>query len=305
MDARCVSVISVLLLAVFTAAADARATRCRVEDCPNFRAIRYYEELGCVPSDGSRECCPSRFDCSTLLSLDKTKCYYKGKTYEPGVETGEELDFKCIPSCECSSDTDGTNGGESAFNCYGYDCVLLGVPLGREAECYQTDNLDGCCPTGVRCVNDTEIPPTECSYKGKTYFEDQKIDGTSSECKLCICQKGFDGTLDGPWCRRQTCEYSLDHRASELRGCAPVFREGENCCASRFHCPSADDSVVRHSESTTQNEVTGDQCSFGEHRLNIGDELVVGSSHCVRCRCDVPPFIACTETSECDAHLDS
>ncbi|XP_049856181.1 uncharacterized protein LOC126336483 [Schistocerca gregaria] len=298
--ARCVSAASLLLLlllAVVTATADTSARRCRVEDCPNFRTIRYYEELGCVRSDGSSECCATRFDCSSLLSPDKTKCYYRGKTYEPGTEIGDDRREKCIPSCTCRIVPDESNGEEATFLCPGTDCGIVGVPSGREAECYMTDGLDACCPTGVRCVNDTDIPPAECSHKGKTYREDQRIDGTYSECKKCVCQEGFDGTLDGPWCKKEVCEYSLFHRPSEIAKCAPIFREDDNCCAYRFHCPSADDNVVRSSKSATENK--GGQCSFGEHKLNIGDELLVGTDGCVKCRCDVPPFITCTQRPEC------
>ncbi|XP_049799009.1 uncharacterized protein LOC126234364 [Schistocerca nitens] len=298
--ARCVSGVSLLLLllVVVTATADATATKCRVEECPNFRAIRYHEELGCERSDDPSECCPTSFNCSSLLSADRMKCYYRGTMLELGAETGDEREDKCIPSCECAKDPYGTNGGEAAFRCPLTDCVVYAVPRDQEDICYVTDALDACCPTGVRCVNDVENPRdlAECPYNEKIYREDQRIDGTYFECKKCVCKEGFDGTLDGPWCKRQTCEYSLYHTASELRGCAPVFREGDNCCASRFHCPSADDSVVRHSETTTENE--GGKCSFGDHRLNTGDELLVGTDGCVKCRCDVPPFVTCTHRAD-------
>ncbi|XP_049775954.1 uncharacterized protein LOC126163086 [Schistocerca cancellata] len=293
-----------LLLAVATSV-DSESSPCRVQDCPNFRAIRFYEELGCVRSDGSSECCPTRYNCSSLLSLEKTKCHYRGKAYDPGTQIQQEIKSICTPSCACLGDLDGIFSGEATFHCAHIDCPEYFGSEPVHPGCFRTYSVDQCCSTGQYCGSGTEgrQDVAECVYNGKTYLEGQHMEVPESDCLSCVCQQGFNGTLDGPWCRKFSCDFTLGHRPSELASCAPVFWRTRKCCPISWHCPSANDTLVRGSESPTEN---GEQCTFGDHRLNIGDELRTGSSPCVKCKCDIPPFITCTqlEDSECETQTE-
>ncbi|XP_046991574.1 uncharacterized protein LOC124596475 [Schistocerca americana] len=287
-----VSAFSLLLLLVATVPASSHTSTCRVQDCPNYRTIHYYEDLGCVRSDGSSECCPTRFDCSSLLSLDKTKCHLDGKAYEDGA-WNDGSTSECTPGCVCQSHEEGPWKGDAHWACLPPGFVQYLLPEGKESVCYPSFRVDQDCFAGIICANDTKSlrNVTECTYEGKTFLEGQVIDGTVSECQRCVCQKGYDGTLKGPWCSRPSCGYRLTWPISQLRTCAPLYSEENKCCTYEFHCPSAEDFVVRRYESSTANE--GDQCSFGDHKLKIGDELLSTGGKCIKCSCDIPPFITC------------
>ncbi|XP_047109238.1 uncharacterized protein LOC124777772 [Schistocerca piceifrons] len=282
-----------LLLLVATGPVSSETSTCRIVDCPNFRAIHYYEELGCERSGDSDDCCPTRFDCSPLTSLDKTKCLYNEKPYGHNsiLFHGKwgALKSPCMQICRCYILPEGIWKGEARFSCDDTRCSHLTVPDG----CYPTYSLDQCCSSGQKCASDANL--TECAYKGKTYLEGQLIEAANSECMKCVCQEGYDGTLEGPWCQRRSCDYNFSWTLSVLRGCAPLFYEDDKCCADDFHCPSAEDIVVRHSENSTTNE--DEQCLCGEHRLNIGDERLATDVHSIKCTCEIPPFMTCVKPS--------
>ncbi|XP_046990657.1 uncharacterized protein LOC124595806 [Schistocerca americana] len=294
-DVSAASLPLLLFLLVATGPASSQTSLCRVQDCPNYKTIRYYEEVGCVPSATAGNCCPTHFDCSFLLSLDRTKCHYEGKAYEPGADISGVIKSVCIPVCSCFGVTEGPSRGEARFSCASSGCAGYRIPEGKESFCYPTYKVDQCCGTGIKCANDTKSPRNvaECPYKGKTYLEGQFIEGTQSKCMRCVCQKGYDGSLKEPWCRRQSCDYSLWWTVSQLQKCAPIFDEDDACCAHDYHCPSTDPIAVQHSESSTPNE--GGQCAFGDHKLKIGDYFLSSGRDCIKCKCDTPPFITCVK----------
>lgn len=51
--------------------------------------------------------------------------------------------------------------------------------------------------------------------------------------------------------------------------------------------------MIRHGKAAEQLDETAAQCTFGQIKLNIGDELV--SSEDMKCRCTEPPFVDCIQ----------
>lgn len=81
----------------------------------------------------------------------------------------------------------------------------------------------------------TTAETTKCEWKGSTYLEGEKFYPDEEPCKTCICKKGFDGTLNGPWCKQATCGIELHYTNYLARGCAPVFYKS-TCCPIEWRC---------------------------------------------------------------------
>lgn len=79
-----------------------------------------------------------------------------------------------------------------------------------------------------------------CEVDGTIFREGEKF-SPHNTCLQCVCQKGFNGTFDKPFCKRKTCGEQLTKtKAANLENyCAPVYyTKDENvlCCPDSYIC---------------------------------------------------------------------
>ncbi|CAG2060304.1 unnamed protein product, partial [Timema podura] len=105
-------------------------------------------------------------------------------------------------------------------------------------ECILQYSLDDCCSTSTFCKNKTEdVTEVTCNVGNKTFIEGQKFYPSDDDCKSCVCQQGYDGTTNGPWCKKINCGFELRSADRFRQGCAPVYYGTERCCSIGFQCP--------------------------------------------------------------------
>ncbi|XP_068081639.1 kielin/chordin-like protein [Anabrus simplex] len=264
---------------------------CDLSQCNN-RLLKYYQELGCSPVIPEDACCPTAFNCSSLTERDHNKCYYRGKSYDIHQRVDQnEVSNPCIVSCECRQ-----YKNRATFTCVSAECAeLFGPPLRR--GCVRLYEPNQCCSSNTYCEDsggNMSSSLFECHYGGKIYVEGQNIYSDDSHCKSCLCQQGFNGTLDGPWCRELSCDLELHYGDRLLDGCAPIYYGDEVCCPVDWRCPVGDDSVIPASTSSPPN--VPDKCTFGLLSLNVGDQLSPSDNPCVICSCSTPPHVSCRQT---------
>nr|CAD7463648.1 unnamed protein product [Timema tahoe] len=148
-------------------------------------------------------------------------------------------------------------------------------------DCILQYSLDDCCSTSTFCKNKTEdVTEVTCNVGNETFIEGQKFYPSDDDCKSCVCQQGYDGTTNGPWCKKIKCGFELRSADRFRQGCAPVYYGTERCCSIGFQC-------------------RGDKCEFGSLRLNVNDQLSPSSNKCVECTCKTPPFVTCIQKTNC------
>lgn len=262
---------------------------CDLSQCNN-RLLKYYQELDCTPVTPEGACCPTSFDCTNLTSRDASKCYYRGRAYSDRERVNKaDVSNPCIVVCDCRSDY-----GVAAFTCVSSECpAVFGPPL--QHGCVRLYTPNKCCSKGTYCEDERRQDvekPFQCEYGGKTYVEGQYIYSDDAHCKSCICQQGFNGTLDGPWCRELSCDVDL-HNGRRIRaGCAPIYYGSEVCCPVDWRCPASSDSVI----PVPSNSSVDEKCHFGSLTLNVGDSLSPSDNPCVTCTCSTPPHVSCQQT---------
>jgi len=262
------------------------------ETCPTIP--RQYEELGCKPVIPKGQCCPTSFECPDFNKYDKTKCYYKGKTYASGESLPDDLNPRCQPGCRCSG-----YGENLSFVCAHVDCPeFFGGGRGGP-ECVSQYNLDSCCRSKLVC-DDKEIKAlAKCEFEGKSYKEGQRIYPEKDSCYSCICAKDWDPSVPlskNKNCKKYDCGHELRHLDDVKKGCVPVFFGDERCCSIQYRCPQKTDSVDSASLRTAGS--TDTQCKYGDLTLNVGQEVKTGEK-CVKCKCDIPPMVTCSKVKDC------
>lgn len=83
-------------------------------------------------------------------------------------------------------------------------------------------------------VNDT----TTCLIDRITYKAGERLYPKKS-CYACICQKGFNGKFEEPYCKRSGCDSQLKFQSEIQNFCAPLYlkRDGEKkCCPTTWTC---------------------------------------------------------------------
>ncbi|RZC27671.1 hypothetical protein BDFB_013128 [Asbolus verrucosus] len=125
-------------------------------------------------------------------------------------------------------------------------CVMWAcddIFLLTDPKCSVTHSLDGCCANGVVC------PPFEnvatCDFNGQKYHEGKRFYPTNS-CHKCICQKGFTGKIETPFCARLTCGVQLKWSSATKpkEYCAPFYgnvsKNDALCCPEDWICRKFD-----------------------------------------------------------------
>lgn len=76
----------------------------------------------------------------------------------------------------------------------------------------------------------------KCEVDGKTFYEGQRFDPPGEQCKTCICQEGFDGKYEAPFCEPVTCTSELLQPVDFRKFCAPVYYGSGSCCPIQWQC---------------------------------------------------------------------
>ncbi|XP_041968397.1 uncharacterized protein LOC121725461 [Aricia agestis] len=241
----------------------------------------FYLELGCTPVPGTAKC-PEAFTCPDLHPKDDM-CYYRGVPYTDGSMVPQNVVRNpCSQACGCR-----VTAGAPAFNCAAVDCVEFYNP--DQKDCVFTYELGACCSTGTVCGKDAIAALKTCEVEGKTYKEGQTFELGR---KTCVCTADWSPDTG---CRDLDCGLELHYQDQIHDGCAPVFVGDKKGCPIAFECSTANSTVVRGLNTRG----VGAQCRFGSLTLVVGDE-VTAADPCMRCACDMPPFVTCSKKTSCD-----
>lgn len=78
----------------------------------------------------------------------------------------------------------------------------------------------------------------KCIIDGKEFKEGERF-YPENTCLRCICQKGFKGKLEKPFCERKACDIQLEKSIQNFyQGCAPLYGPKANvlCCPFGWIC---------------------------------------------------------------------
>ncbi|KAK5641000.1 hypothetical protein RI129_009547 [Pyrocoelia pectoralis] len=251
---------------------------CDSENCHQNGDI-LYQTLGCTPiKDSITDLCASSYNCSHREELGDF-CFFQGTKLEVGEKSVGGS--SCNGNCRCQ--------GQLRFTCPIYDCPEFfghALPEG----CYRTYNVDKCCSSGKICAPFRDL--ASCEVDGKTYREGQKFYPKDS-CKQCVCQIGFNGKLEEPFCKLPSCQVEVRHSQELINKCAPVYKNSKaRCCPYLWLCPN--ESLMFISEG----EDNGKTCQFGDKDIKSGSVLRTtieqfGKLYSVKCDCQLPPLLTC------------
>lgn len=75
----------------------------------------------------------------------------------------------------------------------------------------------------------------KCIVGDKIYYEGQRFQPENT-CKRCLCEKGFEGKFEEPFCKDINCNM-IDSSFDKLKNmCAPIYTLRDNCCPDRWQC---------------------------------------------------------------------
>ncbi|KAF2887459.1 hypothetical protein ILUMI_18714 [Ignelater luminosus] len=256
----------------------------------DLKANFVYEDLKCTPIYDDAKTCINEYDCSHINSKPSGNCLLRGKLYKPkeNPDRASGAEGRCDHAfCTCSESGD--------FDCIvpSDSCGEWWVPNFVKPDCYLGYELDRCCTSGQIC------PPFDgnikCEVNGVTYKEGERFDHPTEKCTQCVCHKGFDGNLVAPFCQKINCTTELLYSKQIRNHCAPLFRSANNCCPSRWICPTEDEIYVPASSQPHKEP----QCQFGDRKMHIGDKIQQKVRREVStCECVTPPYLTCTSKFE-------
>ncbi|XP_063916798.1 uncharacterized protein LOC135132598 [Zophobas morio] len=256
------------------------------ENCDKY-GIRLYEDMACTPENNGGPC-PTSFNCK--LTSAANECMVRGKVYNSGEAIPKDKSgHTCEFGCSCN---------RPEIGCPQWGCGDWADVPPVPTDCYREYELDECCSTGIRCppFNDT----TTCVIDGTEYKAGQKFFPKDS-CYACLCQKGFNGKFEAPFCKRRGCDAQVKHQEQIQKSCAGVYlkthNEGEaRCCPSQWTCH--DGTEIIKSDGNKSNSAT---CKYGDKILQIGDrfekevKVTLVTKTKVKCECKIPPLVMCLE----------
>jgi len=232
-------------------------TECSRVECDEKEA-QVQRAKGCVPTTKQGECCPSSWDCSVWEKrlAKKDMCFYSsvedpvGKFYAVGESIPEVSKINsCRQACFCSQH----GGGNAHIMCASVDCAYS--PKFSWDTCRpQYDDLNQCCMPGFACGEELNKLST-CSLDGKTYYEGQKMYPEKDKCAVCHCMAGWDGDIQGEFCRKVDCGLQLSGDKL-MRGCQPVYQDNV-CCPTDWVCPNKEPTSTEQTRSAMK---ASDRC---------------------------------------------
>ncbi|KAI4456922.1 hypothetical protein MML48_8g00016394 [Holotrichia oblita] len=248
----------------------AEATKCIASQAPE---IEFYDALGCKPYIDQMLSCPTHYDCSMINKTSDNDCYLFGKIYENNEAIPDFLKT-CRVNCKCI---------KGRVNCAQINCPAFQTRLGKDCQHIYKDN---CCPEETICKKNS---PFTCTYNNNTYLAGTTFD--AEKCKVCTCEKDFNGKLEEPFCKRTKCDVHADesyYKALDKK-CAMLYAKDKPCCPGYFSCADGTEIITRK-----PNAPSGGSCKFGHHQIEVGDKVVLQNPFPATCECDVPPLITCT-----------
>ncbi|XP_070496690.1 uncharacterized protein [Chironomus tepperi] len=266
--------------------------KCDNTKCPV--VPKHYEELGCKPIYQQGYCCPLSFDCSSFTGRDISKCYHKGRAYEPMEKVEDsELESSCTVACRC---TRYYPDEPAKITCAHIDCPeFFGSYEPRGRNCISQYEQDKCCKSRDVCDDDLKNLTT-CNFHGKQYYEGEQMEPEQA-CYSCWCGRDFEDkpAHQNRYCKRINCNIDLHYSDRLHDGCVPIYYKTEDCCPIGTRCPDDDTTVIKTKNSKTAPDLP--QCVFGDLKLSIGDNLSPEhGDQCKVCTCKTPPFVTCVQT---------
>ncbi|KAL3272526.1 hypothetical protein HHI36_014002 [Cryptolaemus montrouzieri] len=205
-------------------------------------------------------------------------CMFEGKRFSVGQNINDNgTDLYCRSNCVCVED--------GLFSCAEDDCPS------PAPGCRLRDTLTDCCG-----VQDCKPPKSKCIYKGKTYLE-----GTSfyvqDQCMSCVCQEGFKGKLEEPYCIKRRCLEQIFGNDNLQNKCAAVYFKTALCCPATWVCHEKQE-IVKISQQTES--TSGETCEFGNVKVPYGHGFETSvrpfsKQVKVKCECTLPPLVTCLE----------
>ncbi|KYB29503.1 hypothetical protein TcasGA2_TC031013 [Tribolium castaneum] len=140
-----------------------------------------------------------------------------------------------------------------SFICAVLDCLeWLGTPIKK--GCYRKYSLEHCCSVGEICPPFDE--ETKCIVDGREYKEGDQF-YPKNTCFNCVCQKGFNGKFEEPFCRRTWCGEQLGSAGIHSQdSCVPYYRVNTStnsdkvlCCPNGWICPDGSEIITGDDKS--------------------------------------------------------
>ncbi|KAJ8936562.1 hypothetical protein NQ318_017028 [Aromia moschata] len=253
-----------------------------------------YEDINCAPVYEPNNTCPVKFECGDFSSHNET-CVFRGRRYDVNEEVDEFITYEnCYVACRCEHPESDTK----------YICAVLDCPEwldpAIEEGCYRKYDLDKCCSTGTVCLTKEKVET--CDFDGKIFHEGE-LYFPENTCTKCACQKGYNGTMEEPFCKRNLCSLQILHSDKLEKFCAPLYFHRDNgealCCPNEWVCPAADEEIVTVNGNADANaDLT---CKFGSASLKLGEGFqksveFYGRERNVTCECVLPPLLTCKES---------
>lgn len=139
----------------------------------------------------------------------------------------------------------------------------------------------------------------KCQFKGKSYYEGQRID-TDRSCYSCICGKGWEDKPieENKHCHKINCNIEVHYYKRMMEGCVPIYYQTDDCCPIQWRCPDNTTIVIPDSSRKATESEESLKCSFGNLKMNLGDFLSPENDYdqCTLCGCKVPPYPHCIKT---------
>ncbi|KAG5886889.1 hypothetical protein JTB14_003790 [Gonioctena quinquepunctata] len=248
-------------------------------DCDSL-GVLVYEDMNCEPVFEGSNKCPSNYKCPQLWDTTGDVCYFRNKTYKQG-EWVDGNDTFCQTGCSCIG-----RKHSKSFRCAIGECGQFGPPLPE--GCYWKYSLKSCCGSSY-CPTE---PVHKCTYENVEYKEGERF-FPSKSCSMCLCQKGFKGKIEEPYCIPRQCEGQIRYQNEIKKFCAPVYsreedlRNGILCCPNKYVCPGGDEII-------TGSPTGSGQCEYGSKTLKVGQEFKKEvDRRKYSCKCRVPPLVTC------------
>uniref|UniRef100_A0A1B0D0W6 Uncharacterized protein n=2 Tax=Phlebotomus papatasi TaxID=29031 RepID=A0A1B0D0W6_PHLPP len=256
------------------------------EDC---QTPKHYSEIGCQAILQEGDNCPKRFDCETILRRTDKECFYQGLLYNEGDNISENITKgACQAACFCR---DGT------ITCANIECPeLFGT---YKKGCIPQNNIDDCCASDYICAEEDINKLPLCYMNDREYRLGEKIH-ISGSCYICICANGFDNTTkieENPHCQLINCGLELHSSGNLKAGCTPIYYKKATCCPIGWRCPNDSDKVIEAEGRTTDGDPNM-ECTFGNLKLKVGNQLSTEEGSPVICECSIPPMVTCIQNPD-------
>ncbi|CAH1102694.1 unnamed protein product [Psylliodes chrysocephalus] len=266
----------------------ATLTYAEEENC-NYQGHLIYEDLGCKPVTKDGHACPVEYTCN--FEVKNNTCTFRGRSVQLYEKlTDDDTYAACIIGCHCES-TD-------KFDCAELDCPeWLGEPV--KFGCYRKYEVGKCCSEGEICPTES-TPPPECLINGVISVEGERY-FPANTCLECVCNKGYKGKNEPPFCRNQICAAEAHHSEEIHKYCAPHYGGTDSrvlCCPDGWVCPSHNDKTLPANPKAATSNL---KCKYGDKTLKLGERIqgqfkwYDGSLRDSQCECIVPPLMTCRD----------